>query len=187
MLCATGEDCFGAREGFQVDREGFQGAREGFHGAREGFQAASECFQAASVCFQEVSERLLTKLASILTKRPGLWHEVDEETRTQILEASQGSAKTEIMHYLEQQPDADVEELLIAIDQPELAEQMRRWAAQPLAIGDGALRAELTDLCSRYLQRVEANNRKETLQNLRESPNPDDFRRYWQQRKRDQD
>ncbi|MEQ9451346.1 MAG: DNA primase [Pseudomonadales bacterium] len=136
---------------------------------------------------QEVSERLLTKLASILTKRPGLWHEVDEETRKQILEAGQDSAKTELMRYLELQPGADVEELLIAIDQPELARQMRSWAAQPLAIGDGALRAELKDLCSRYLQRIEANNRKATLQNLRESANPDDFRRYWQQRKLDQD
>ena len=112
---------------------------------------------------------------------------MDEETRRQILEAGQGSAKTEIMRYLEQQPDADVEELLIAIDQPELAREMRSWAAQPLAIGDGALRTELADLCSRYLQRVEANSRKATLQNLRESPNPDDFRRYWQQRKGDQD
>ncbi len=142
-------------------------------------ERANKNTKRASGRVKGVSERLL----SILLQRPSLWQTVDEEVRNRLRQALDGSSVVgEIVAYIDDNASADVEELLVYFADHADAAALREQVGIPLEIDDDASRLELADVCRKLLSKLQVDKRKVALQDLQESPNVDELRKYWQLR-----
>ena len=128
----------------------------------------------------KVSERLLT----ILVKHPSFWHLVEQDLRQTFLK--DGVEDLELrafVQYLDANPETDTEELLIRFAQDEYwATMLPTLAGKSLEIDDVALKQELPELVQIAIKQAKDKKRKEALQNLKSSADPEAFKRYWSER-----
>ena len=90
---------------------------------------------------------------------------------------------TDFLLYIEGNPQTDTEELLIRFASDE------RWtvalvdlAGKTLEIGEEGLFEEFPDVCRMLVRQSNAQLRKDTVQNLKSSADPEAFKRFWSQR-----
>ena len=126
-----------------------------------------------------LSERLLT----LLLKNPSLWHDVDEETRRGLLDGMTESSLTAgVLRYVDCNPEADVEELLVQFDEGDAEAILKRLAARRLEIGPDDTKTEFFDCCKSLLRNVRALERRDDLAALKESHDVNALRKYWKKR-----
>lgn len=122
-----------------------------------------------------VSERLL----SIVVQHPEFWAEVDQGLRAEVLQLTPEDSFTHrILAYLAREPGSDTEELLVFFDDEQAQAWLRKLAQVQLALKGGELKAELVEVCQRYVRQSYAQKRKLASQNLQETQNMDDFRKF---------
>ena len=128
----------------------------------------------------KVSERLLT----IIVKHPDFWHSVSQDIRQSFLETGMDDPELEsLLRYLDVNPETDTEELLIRFGQDEhWSNTLPALAGKSLEIDESALKQELPELLQISIKQAKDKKRKEALQNLKSSADPEAFKRYWSER-----
>ncbi len=125
-----------------------------------------------------LSERLLT----LIVKKPELWASVADDLRANLLaNAEQLGVLGDVLGFLDQHPQADIEEMLIHWGDDPRREQLLGAAHKVLEIDADALAAEFMDGVGRLGEMLQSAERRRALQQLKEAPNVDDLRKYWQQ------
>ena len=127
------------------------------------------------------SNRLSERLLTLILKRPQMWQEISTEVRQPVLEAEQQLGMlSEIVNYIEKNPQADSEELLVHwSDDPRHAELLQR-AQKTLEIDVDALQGEFTEGMGRLCDSLRSQQRRQAISDLKESPNVEELKKYWQ-------
>ncbi len=124
----------------------------------------------------KLSERLLT----YLLKAPNMWHNIPVETRHELKAALPALGFFgEMLAYVDTNPEADSEELLIQWSDHERYAYLLERAQTTLEIDENAMALEFGDGMRRVLEHVKAEQRRQALVELRDSPNVEEFRKYW--------
>lgn len=127
------------------------------------------------------SNRLSERLLTLILKRPQMWQEIATEVRQPVLESEQQlGILSEIVNYLEKNPQADTEELLVRwSDDPRHPDLLQR-ARKTLEIDADALQGEFSEGLSRLCDSLRSQRRRQALTALKESPNVEELKKYWQ-------
>ncbi len=124
-----------------------------------------------------LSERLLT----YLVKAPDMWPEVDVQVRETLLEAvADMGLLGAVMGFLDANPEADTEEMLVHWSDNEAGRVILNAAQKNLEIDRQGMRAEFLDGIDRLLDHLRSADRRRILDQLRDSSDVEDLRRYWQ-------
>jgi DNA primase len=130
------------------------------------------------------SRRLSDRLLTLLVKEPKMWHEADPEARQGLLSFVPNLGLFgEIVQYIDHNPEADAEELLIRwSDESSYAELLRR-AQKMLEIDRTAMHREFADGVVRLHENLLQLQRRQALAELKENPDVEELRKFMALRK----
>lgn len=130
--------------------------------------------------FNVLSERLLT----YLVRAPGIWQLVSADGKVGAREAlAQLGLLGQLVKYIDESSVSDTDEVLVQwSDEADYAELLR-LAQRPLELDESVIGQEFVDGLARLLELVEAQERKQTVEELKNTPNIDVLRKYWRERK----
>ena len=136
-----------------------------------------------SVRHEPVAQRKLDKrskhLLGMLLRHPHLWHKVPDEVRQGVLKVTDTADSVgELLHYLEANPAADAEELLVLFGDNPLIQQL---VQQPDLLPNAELPLAVQSACEELIRTRNMQQRKNTLEAMGPS-NVEQLRKYWQQR-----
>jgi DNA primase len=134
------------------------------------------------------ANRLSDRLLTLTLKSPKMWQEVSSDTRISILaSAPQLGVLGELVNYIDKNPEADTEELLVRwSDNPRYPDLLKR-AQRVMEIEPDALQGEFTEGMARLCERMRVEARRQALSDLKETPNVEELKKYWQLHGRDED
>jgi DNA primase len=122
---------------------------------------------------------LAGRLVSCLFRKPSLVTALDEELIGRLRDLAPGDPFVDMVKYLEQNPEADLPELLGRWIGHELHDDLLRLADRRPDIDDDALVADFVDGVRRYLEQRGRANRRELLAELKRDPSEEKLRRFW--------
>jgi hypothetical protein len=110
-----------------------------------------------------------------------MWQEIPTEVRQPVLESEQQlGLLSEIVNYLEKNPQADTEELLVRWSDDPRHPDLLRQAQKTLEIDADALPGEFSEGLIRLCDSLRSQRRRQALSDLKESPNVEELKKYWQ-------
>lgn len=111
---------------------------------------------------------LAQKMLGILLKAPSLWTEVDQSTQQALAGQSKELGLLGGMaQFLTQNPEADVNEILVAWHDETEQQRLIAIAKKPLAADEDAWRQELLDGCAGLIRQLEKKHRQQRIAELR--------------------
>ncbi|MEM7096805.1 MAG: DNA primase [Pseudomonadota bacterium] len=132
--------------------------------------------QPASAGSDKISNRLLV----LLLKNIRIFSELEESTRARLLEAAPACGLFGgIVQYISENPEADIEELLVYWSDNEAYARLLAMAQENIDLDGSTQRATFLEGTERLLANIDAQRRREALSALKESPNVDQLRTYW--------
>ena len=151
----------------------------GFSSASGPTRSRSSRPKTAQKNISALSERLLT----YVIKHPPVWTFVPQAVRDEVLDAVQQlGVLGDFVMYIDNNPSADTDELLVRwADEPGY-EQILQLANRPLELDLNALAQEFVDGTVRLMDHLRTEQRKLTVEDLKDAPNIDVLRKYWQER-----
>lgn len=128
----------------------------------------------------KVSERLLSRLLTILVKYPALWRGAQAEERVSLLAAASDLGLFgEVLRHIEERGIVDVEELLIHFSDHPATTRLLELAQAPLEFSETALGVELREGITKLYGSLLAQKRREALAGLKDAADVDELRKYW--------
>jgi len=122
---------------------------------------------------------LAKRLLALLVQRPKLLHSLPSEHRRQLSAGTDDDLFTQIIKYLDENPEADTAELLGRWSGTAEHGVLLGLLERPADLPEAALQAELTEGVERYLALKRQAERRAALAEVRQEPSREKFARYW--------
>ena len=128
----------------------------------------------------KISERLLSRLLTILVKKPQLWSHTEAAQREALAANAHALGLFgEVVQHLHQSDTADVEELLVHFSDHPASHRLLELAQSRLEFPEQALGVELLEGVAKIHSNLLAQKRREALAGLKEAADVDELRKYW--------
>ncbi len=128
-------------------------------------------------------DKLRQRLMTLLVKAPMWWHEVPQGTQSALLEhCEELGLLGDLVKYVDQNEAVDTEELLVRWSDHPAYEDLLTRAQGVSVIDETAQRADFIEGMGRLEELVLTAHRRKALSALKESPNLEELRKYWQLR-----
>jgi DNA primase len=125
--------------------------------------------------------RLSDRLLTYVLKDPRLWTKAAEQTREEVRKSvDQLGLFGQVINYIDENPEAETEELLVHWSDHPQHRQLLAKAERSLEIDAAAIALEFGDGLLRLTEHVRTDLRKQALTALKDSPNDEALRKYWQ-------